>query len=119
MRATKVDLAQALADVQDHWTPRTVAGYNGDHVQVLKVQGEWVWHHHDRTDDLFIVLEGEITVQLRDGDQTLTKGQLLVVPAGMEHCVIAHEEAHLLVLEHLGDVPLGEEAHELTGPLTS
>lgn len=113
----KVNLADACSELEAHWVPRSVAGYNGDHVQVLKVVGEYVWHSHDRTDDLFIVLSGRVTVQLRSGDIVLEQGEMLVVPVGTEHCMRADEEAHLLVLEHLGDVPVEGDATTMSAPL--
>lgn len=114
----KIDLAAAAAALPDQWVPSTVGSYNGDHVQVIRVQGEFVWHHHDRTDDLFICLAGHVRVQLRDGDVDLGPGEMLIVPVGVEHCVYAEQEAHLLVLEHLGD-DLAEpvEGAELGGPI--
>jgi mannose-6-phosphate isomerase-like protein (cupin superfamily) len=113
----KVDLAAAAAQLPDQWVPHTVGSYNGDHVQVIRVEGEFVWHHHDRTDDLFICLTGSVRVQLRDGDVDLGPGDMLIVPVGVEHCVYAENEAHLLVLEHLGD-ELAEPAEaEMSGPL--
>jgi len=104
----KVNLLAAASELETHWVPETVDAYNGDVVQVIKVKGEFVWHHHDRTDDLFLVLEGSIVVQLREGDIELGPGELLVVPAGIEHCVRADDEARLMVLEHLGDIPAAE-----------
>jgi len=92
----KVNLLEAAGELETHWVPETVDAYNGDAVQVIKVKGEFVWHHHDRTDDLFLVLEGSVVVQLREGDVTLGPGELLVFPAGIEHCVRADEEAKLL-----------------------
>jgi mannose-6-phosphate isomerase-like protein (cupin superfamily) len=102
----KVDLHAEAGALPDHWNPRTVGTYNGDHVQVIRVKGEFVWHSHDRTDDLFLVLSGRVVVQLRDGDVELRPTELIVVPAGTEHCLRADEEATLMVLEHLGDVAL-------------
>ena len=102
----KIDLHAAAGALQDHWNPQTVATYNGDHVQVIRIQGEFVWHAHDRTDDLFVVLSGRVVVQLRDGDVELGFNELIVVPAGTEHCLRADDEATLMVLEHLGDVAL-------------
>ena len=100
----KVNPAAAAADLDGHWVPQSIAGYNGDHVQVIKVLGEYVWHKHDRTDDLFMVLSGRVTVQTREQDIDLDQGELVVVPVGVEHRVRADEEACLLILEHLGDV---------------
>lgn len=111
----KVNLLEAASELTDRWVPRTVDTYNGDHVQVIRIQGEFVWHSHDRTDDLFLVLDGHATVQLRDGDVELAPGDMLVVPAGIEHCVRADQEARLLVLEHLGDVPMSDSVQSVLG----
>ena len=112
----KVNLGEALEEVQGHWLPRVVAAYNDETVQVLKVEGEFVWHMHEGTDDLFLVLDGEITVQLRDGDVRLGPHDLFVVPRGIEHCVYAEREARLLVIERLGDVGAEGAAPELAAP---
>ena len=113
----KVDLAAVAASLPDQWVPHTVGSYNGDHVQVIRVQGEFVWHHHDRTDDLFLCIDGRVTVQTRDGDIDLGPGDMLIVPVGVEHCVRADEEAHLMVLEHLGEDVAEPAAAGLSGPL--
>ena len=113
----KVNLAAAAAALPDQWVPSTVGSYNGDHVQVIRVEGEFVWHHHDRTDDLFICLAGSVRVQLREGDVDLQPGEMLIVPVGVEHCVYAEKEAHLLVLEHLGDELAGPAEAEMSGPI--
>ena len=110
----KVNLADALSEVHTHWVPRVIAAYNEETVQVLKVEGEFVWHSHQGTDDLFLVLEGAITIQLRDGDIALERGDLFVVPVGVEHCVRADREAHVLVIERLGDVGADGPARALT-----
>jgi len=105
----KVDLAAMAAALPAQWVPETVAAYNGSHVQVLRMEGEYVWHHHDRTDDLFLVLTGRIRIELRERSVELGAGELFVVPVGVEHRVCAEEEALVCVIEHLGDVPLAED----------
>lgn len=112
----KVNLAEALEEVHQHWVPRVVAAYNDETVQVIKIQGEFVWHHHDGTDDLFLVLDGAVTVQLHTGDIELRTGELFVVPRGIEHCLRADEEAKLLVIERLGDVGAEGAEAEMTAP---
>ena len=97
-----INLAQKLATFADHWQPRTVGQFNGHDLMVVKVKGEFVWHKHDDTDDLFLVLEGRLTIRLRDGDVTLGPGELFVVPKGVEHCPVAEDEAHLLLIEPTG-----------------
>ena len=105
---TAVSLAQKLATFTDHWQPRTVAQFNGHDLMVVKVKGEFVWHKHDDTDDLFLVLSGRVTIRLRDGEVTLGEGELLVVPRGVEHCPVAEEEAHLLLIEATGTPNTGD-----------
>ena len=97
-----INLAQKLATFADHWQPRTVGQFNGHDLMVVKVKGEFVWHKHDDTDDFFLVLDGRVTIRLRDGDVTLGPGELFVVPKGVEHCPYAEDEAHLLLIEPTG-----------------
>lgn len=95
----KVDLSAALASITDHWNPRIVGELNGQHVKLAKLQGEFVWHHHEDEDELFLVLDGELTLEFRDRTVTLEKGQFLVVPRGVEHRPVAEREAHVLFFE--------------------
>lgn len=105
-----VNLAQKLATFTEHWQPRTVGQFNGHDIMVVKVKGEFVWHAHPDTDDFFLVLAGHITIRLRDGDVTLGPGELFVVPAGVEHCPVAEDEAHLLLIEAAGTPNTGDPA---------
>ncbi|MFK7802685.1 MAG: cupin domain-containing protein [Anaerolineae bacterium] len=98
----KINLFQKLAQFEEHWSPRTVAQLNNFDVMVVKAQGEFVWHKHDETDDFFLVLKGKMTIQLRDKDIHLEAGDLYIVPKGVEHCPIAQEEVHLLLIEPSG-----------------
>lgn len=97
-----INLAQKLSTVTDRWQPRTVAEFNGHDLMVVKVKGEFVWHRHEDTDDFFLVLGGRLTIQLRDGSVTLGPGEMFVVPKGIEHCPMAEEETHLLIMERSG-----------------
>lgn len=97
-----VNLAQKLATFAEHWQPRTVGQFNGHDLMVVKVKGEFVWHKHEDTDDFFLVLEGRVTIRLRNGDVTLGPGELFVVPKGVEHCPVAEEESHVLLIEPTG-----------------
>ncbi len=106
---TKVNLAGKLALFDQHWSPRVVASYNGNDIMVVKVQGEFPWHSHPDTDDLFLVLEGEIDIELRDRTVTLGKGELFVVPKGVEHRPVARKEAHLLLIEPAGTPNTGDQ----------
>ena len=105
-----VNLAEKLATFSETWSPRTVAEFNGHDIMVVKVDGEFVWHHHDDTDDFFLVLNGRLTIRLRDGDVELGPGELFVVPAGVEHQPVAAEAAELLLIEPTGTPNTGDEA---------
>ena len=94
-----VRLSEKLSLFSDHWSPKIVAALNGNDVMVVKVKGEFVWHTHEDTDELFFVLKGNLTIQLRDGEVKLGPGDLYVVPKGVEHRPVAEEEAHLLLIE--------------------
>ncbi len=105
-----VNLASKLASFVDYYKPRTVGQFNGHDLMVVKVKGPFTWHKHDDTDDFFLVLKGQITIQMREGDVTLGPGELFVVPKGVEHCPVAHEEAHILLIEPSGTPNTGDAA---------
>lgn len=103
-----VDLAEQLAAFSEHRSPKVVARLNDYEIKVVKLQGEFTWHTHAETDELFLVLGGELTIQLRDGDVTLGPGQLYVVPRGIEHCPIAEREVHAVLIEPAGVINTGD-----------
>ena len=109
-----VDLAAKLSQFSDHWSPKVVARLNDYDVKVVKLQGEFTWHTHDDTDELFLVIDGELTIQLRDGDVRLAPGQLYVVPRGVEHCPLANGEVSALLIEPVGVVNTGDAGGALT-----
>ena len=104
----RIDLSEKLATFSAHWSPRTVAQFNDCDVMVVKVKGEFVWHKHDDTDDLFLVLKGVLDIQLRDRTITLGPGQMYVVHRGVEHRPVAREEVHLLLMEPTGTPNTGD-----------
>jgi mannose-6-phosphate isomerase-like protein (cupin superfamily) len=108
MKTDKINLASKLAQFHDHWKPRTVAQLNEYDVMVVKVQGEFVWHTHDDTDDFFLVLDGRLEVRLRDRTVVLGPGELFVVPRGVEHQTYAAQEASLLLIEPTGTPNTGD-----------
>ena len=108
MPAEVVNLAEKLAKFSDHWSPKIVASYNGNDVMVVKVKGEFNWHSHATTDDFFLVLDGKIRIEMRDGDAVLGPGELYVVPKGVEHRPVAEEETHLLLIEPAGTPNTGD-----------
>lgn len=105
-----INLREKLASFTEQWQPRTVGTFNGHDLMVVKVKGEFVWHSHPDTDDLFLVLDGNIDIQLRDGVVTLGAGELFVVPQGVEHRPVAVNEAHLLLIERQGTPNTGDMA---------
>jgi len=109
-----VDLAEKLSLFSEYWSPKVVARLNDYEIKVVKVKGEFVCHTHEDTDELFIVLGGELTIQLRDGDVNLEPGQLFVVPRGLEHCPIADGEVHALLIEPVGIVNTGDAGGDVT-----
>lgn len=110
----KVNLAEALASFSEHWQPRIVGELNGQHVKVVKLHGEFVWHHHEHEDELFLVLQGSLRMQLRDGEVLLREGELFIVPRGVEHRPVADEETHVLLFEPAGTLNTGNVRNERT-----
>jgi mannose-6-phosphate isomerase-like protein (cupin superfamily) len=113
-RPRVVDIGERLSSFADHWSPKVVALLNDYEVKLVKVRGEFVWHDHADTDELFLVVTGRLTIRLRDGDVVLGPGQLYVVPRGVEHCPVAEEEVSMLLLEPAGVVNTGAAGGRLT-----
>lgn len=110
-----IDLAEKLTLFEERFSPRIVATLNDYKIEVVKVEGEFVWHSHPDTDDFFLVLEGELEIELRDRTVPLRKGELFVVPRGVEHRPRAEKEAHVLLIEPRGTPNTGDAAgSELT-----
>ncbi len=103
-----INLAQKLSTFSEYFSPRTVTQLNNYDVMVVKVKGPFVWHKHDDTDDFFLVLKGELDIELRDRTVTLRPGELFVVPKGVEHRPVAREEVHLLLIEPSGTPNTGD-----------
>jgi mannose-6-phosphate isomerase-like protein (cupin superfamily) len=104
----KVNLEQKLHLFSDYFAPRTVAQLNGHDVMVAKLKGPFIWHKHDETDDFFLVLRGNLDIELRDRTVKLGPGELFIVPKGVEHRPVAHEEVHLLLIEPSGTPNTGD-----------
>jgi mannose-6-phosphate isomerase-like protein (cupin superfamily) len=107
---TAISLTEKLGAFADHWSPKIIAQFNEHDVMVVKVKGEFVWHSHPETDDFFLVLKGNLVIQLRDGEVRLGPGDLYVVPKGVEHRPVAEHEAHLLLIEPRGTPNTGDVA---------
>ena len=110
----KVNLAEKIGLLDGPYAPGVVGHYNDNKIVVVKTEGEFVWHKHDDTDDLFLVLKGRLTIQLRDRDVVLGPGELFVVPRGVEHCPKADEETHVLLIEPRETVNTGDAGGERT-----
>jgi mannose-6-phosphate isomerase-like protein (cupin superfamily) len=108
----KVNLAEKLSSFDEVFSPRIVGYYNDNKIQVGKVRGEFVWHSHPDTDDLFLVLKGRLTVETRDEAVELGEGEMVVVPRGVEHRTRAEEETHILLVEPAGTPNTGDAAVE-------
>jgi mannose-6-phosphate isomerase-like protein (cupin superfamily) len=105
-----INLADKLSTFSEHYRPRTVGQFNGHDLMVVKLQGPFMWHTHEDTDDFFLVLKGRLTIQMRAGDVSLGPGELFVVPRGVEHCPVADEETHVLLIEPTGTPNTGNPA---------
>lgn len=114
---SKVNLAEKLSRFDEHWSPRLVAQVNETDVKLVKLQGEFVWHHHDREDELFLVLKGRLLMQFRDREEWIEPGEFIVVPHGVEHRPVAPEEVHLMLIEPRGTLNTGNVVNERTVPV--
>jgi mannose-6-phosphate isomerase-like protein (cupin superfamily) len=107
-------LRDKLAAVREHWSPRIIAEVNDTHVKVAKLLGEFDWHHHEAEDELFWVVDGRLLIQFRDRDVWLGPGELLLVPRGVEHRPVAHEEVQLVLIEPATTLNTGNIVNERT-----
>jgi mannose-6-phosphate isomerase-like protein (cupin superfamily) len=114
MNHDPIDFAAKLGCFTDHWAPRVIAGMNDYQFKLVKIQGGFVWHRHADTDEAFIVLKGEMTIEFRDGRVGLKAGQMFVVPRGVEHKPVASEECSILLVEPRGVVNTGDAGGKLT-----
>jgi len=110
----RINLAEKLALLPEAYQPGLIGYLNDYKLLVVKVDGEFVWHKHDDTDDFFLVLSGKLTIQLRDRDVVLGPGELFVVPKGVEHCPKAEEETHVLLIEPRDTVNTGDAGGDKT-----
>ena len=109
-----VNLDAMLGRFTEHWSPKKIAQVNDYDVRIVKVQGEFTWHRHADTDEFFLVLRGQLTIQMRDRDVVLGPGELFVVPRGVEHCPRADTETAVLLFEPSSVVNTGDAGGELT-----
>lgn len=105
-----INLSEKLGRFHDLWSPKVIADLNDSHVKLVKVKGEFVWHHHDNEDELFLILDGQLRIEFRDRTLELGPGEMVVIPRGVDHRPVAPEEVHLMLIEpkailHTGGVP--------------
>ena len=110
----KVNLAQKFSIFNDYWSPKIVGEINDSHVKIVKLKGEFVWHHHETEDELFLVVKGSLLIKLREQDIFLEEGEFVIIPRGVEHLPIAKDEAHVLLLEPKTTLNTGNIDNERT-----
>jgi len=110
----KVNLAEKFALFADHWKPRVVGELNGQHVKVVKLKGEFVWHRHEQADELFLLIQGRLHIEMRDRTVTLEEGEFFIVPKGVLHRTVAEKEAHAVLFEPAGTINTGDVREERT-----
>ncbi|MGB7340642.1 MAG: cupin domain-containing protein [Phototrophicaceae bacterium] len=103
----KVNIAQKMALFSEHWSPKIVGELDNYHIKAVKFVGDFVWHHHEDTDEMFLVIDGSFTMKLRDGDIHIQQGEFIIIPKGVEHCPSATEEVQVLLFEKAGTVNTG------------
>jgi mannose-6-phosphate isomerase-like protein (cupin superfamily) len=114
MSVDKVNLEQKLASFDEHWSPKIVGELNGQYVKLVRFLREFVWHHHDEEDELFLVVKGRFRMEFRDGEVWIEEGEFIVVPRGVEHRPVADEEAHVLLFEPASTLNTGNIRNERT-----
>ena len=109
-----VNLAQAFTQIPDYWHPRIVGEINDSHVKLARLNGEFVWHHHDLEDELFLVTAGTLVIKTHQGNLVIRPGEFVIIPHGVEHCPVAEEEVQVLLLELKSTVNTGSAGGERT-----
>lgn len=116
MNYQPINFHEKLTKFSEHWAPKVIAQMNDYHFKVAKVQGEFIWHEHPETDEVFIVLKGQLEIRFRDGKVLLNEDEMFIVPKGLEHKPVAQEECHILLVEPAGTVNTGDVIDENTAP---
>jgi len=114
MDKPSINFQEKFKKFNEHWSPKIIAQMNDYHFKIAKIQGEFVWHSHPGTDEVFIIIQGEMQIAFRDGVAALEEGEMLVVPKGVEHKPIAEHECHILMVEPAGTVNTGNAGGDLT-----
>jgi mannose-6-phosphate isomerase-like protein (cupin superfamily) len=109
-----VNLQEKFAKFSEHWSPKIIAQMNDYYFKIAKVQGEFIWHDHQETDEVFLVVKGQLEIQFRDGKVTLSEGEIFVVPKGVKHKPVAEQDCHILLIEPAGTINTGDVVDEKT-----
>jgi len=109
-----INLKKKFELFNDHWQPRIIGELNDSYVKIAKIKGEFVWHHHENEDELFYVVKGRLLIKLRQGDLWLEEGEIAIIPKGVEHCPVAQEEVHIMMLEPKTTLNTGNVENERT-----
>jgi mannose-6-phosphate isomerase-like protein (cupin superfamily) len=110
----KVNVAEKFTLFDEHWSPKIIGALNDSYVKLVKLQGEFIWHHHEAEDELFYVVKGQLLIKFRDKDAWLEEGEFIIVPKGVEHKPVAEREVHVLLLEPKTTVNTGNVESERT-----
>jgi len=110
----KVNLAEKFSRFSEHWSPKIVGELNDSYVKAVKLQGEFLWHHHENEDELFLVVRGRLTMRLRDRTVEVNAGEFIIIPRGVEHLPVAEEETHVILLEPKSTLNTGNVRNERT-----
>ena len=110
----KINISQKLAQFNDHWNPRIIGELNKQHVKLAKIKGEFIWHKHDHEDEMFLVLKGTLKIEFRDRTETIQENEIIIVPKGVEHKLIAEEEVSIMLFEPATTINTGALENERT-----
>jgi len=108
MNNKKINISEKLKKFSDYWSPKVMAEMNDYQFKLAKISGEFIWHHHESTDEVFFVIKGNMIIEFRDGIVELSKGEMYVVPKGVEHKPHAEKECHIMLIERRGVLNTGE-----------
>ncbi len=109
-----IDIKEKLAQFSEYWSPKIIGELNGQVVKVAKLKGEFVWHHHEHEDEMFMVVEGTLVIEFKDGEVELNEGQFYIIPKGVEHMPVAIEECHVMLFEPNSVLNTGNVVNERT-----
>ena len=109
-----VNLKEKFGQFSDHWNPRIIGEVNDCYLKAVKLRGDFVWHHHEKEDELFLVVKGTLRMKFRDREAVIREGEFIIVPHGVEHCPVADEEVHIVLMEPKSTLNTGNIVNERT-----